>query len=225
MPLTVYITGGTGYMGQRLIPRLVAQGHRVIGLVRGASRGRLPAGAEPVVGDALDARTWAQSVPEGSTFVQLVGTPHPSPARAAEFRRVDLVSVRESVRVAVDARAAHFVYVSVAQPAPVMHAYISVRREAEQMIEAAGLRSTILRPWYVLGPGHRWPYALLPLYAMARLVPSLRAGAERLHPVTLEQMTAALLRAVASPPRAGISIWGVPELRAQRSRGRMNRSR
>jgi uncharacterized protein YbjT (DUF2867 family) len=157
--------------------------------------------------------------------VQLVGTPHPSPSKAAEFRRVDLVSARESVRAAVDAGVSHFVYVSVAQPAPVMQAYIAVRREAEQMIERAGLTATILRPWYVLGPGHRWPLLLLPMYALARALPTLRAGAERLHPVTLAQMTAALVKAVAAPPGSGVLVWEVPVLRAQVSFGRTNRSR
>jgi uncharacterized protein YbjT (DUF2867 family) len=224
MPGTVFVTGGTGYLGRPLIARLLEREYRVIALVRAASRSRLPAGCEVVVGDALDARTFASAVPQGSTFVQLVGTPHPSPSRAAEFRRVDLVSARESVRAAVDAGVRHFVYVSVAQPAPVMQSYIAVRREAEQMIVTAGLAATILRPWYVLGPGHRWPVLLLPLYALARRAPTLRPGAERLHPVTLQQMTAALVNAVASV-RTGVTVWGVPELRAQVSLGRMNLSR
>ena len=50
--------------------------------------------------------------------VHLVGTPHPGPAKAAEFRRVDLPSVAAPVAAARDRGAAHFVYVSVAQPAP-----------------------------------------------------------------------------------------------------------
>ena len=74
---------------------------------------------------------------------------------------------------------------------------------------------TILPPWwYVLGPGHRWPMALAPIYAVARLVPSLRAGAERLGLVTLAQMVAALARAIEHPPDPGtIRIVDVPEIR------------
>jgi hypothetical protein len=30
------------------------------------------------------------------------------------------------------------------------------------MIGQSGLNTTILRPWYVLGPGHYWPYLLKP---------------------------------------------------------------
>ena len=52
-----------------------------------------------------------------------------------------------------------------------MHAYIAVRMEGEAMIRAAGLNATILRPWYVLGPGHWWPVALLPAYWVMERIP------------------------------------------------------
>ena len=50
------------------------------------------------------------------------------------------------------------VYVSVAHPAPVMRDYIAARTEAEDAIRKARVNATILRPWYVLGPGGdgRW---------------------------------------------------------------------
>ena len=41
----VFITGGTGYLGSRLIPRLVARGHAVRALVRPGSEGKLPPAA------------------------------------------------------------------------------------------------------------------------------------------------------------------------------------
>jgi hypothetical protein len=47
----------------------------------------------------------------------LVGTPHPSPARSAEFQRVDLPSIRAAVSAAHAAGVFHLVYVSVAHPA------------------------------------------------------------------------------------------------------------
>ena len=110
--------------------------------------------------------------------------------------------------------ALQLVYVSVAHPAPLMRAYVEVRSAGEAAIRSAGLTATILRPWYVLGPGHRWPIALVPIYAAARLVPSLRAGAERLGLVTLAQMVAALVAAVEHPPAPGaIRIVEVPEIR------------
>lgn len=210
----VFITGGTGYLGRPLIERLHAAGHRVLALVRPSSIAKLPACAEPIAGDALDVECVAAAVPTGATLVHLVGTPHPSPAKAAEFERVDLASIRASATAAQRAAARHLVYVSVAHPAPVMRAYIEVRLAGEALVGASGRPATILRPWYVLGPGHRWPYVLMPVYAALRAWPSTRAGAERLGLVTRRAMVEALAGAVESPPPSGVRVLDVPAIRA-----------
>lgn len=212
-PHSVFITGGSGYMGRKLIPLLLQRGHVVRALVRPGSEKKLPAGCIAVVGDALDGSSYAEKIAPADTFVQLVGVAHPSPAKAAEFRKVDLVAGLGAVTAAKAAGIRHFVYLSVAHPAPMMQAYIAVRAECEAAIKAAGLNATILRPWYVLGPGHRWPYALLPMYKIAELLPPTRDAARRLGLVTLEQMTTALLGAVENPV-SGTKIMEVPAIRS-----------
>jgi uncharacterized protein YbjT (DUF2867 family) len=212
----VFITGGTGYVGQRLIPELLQRGHQVTALVRKGSEHKLPSGCRPVPGEALDKASFAGHIKPADTFVQLVGVAHPSPAKAEEFRRVDLGSVRESVAAAAANGIQHFVYVSVAQPAPTMKVYQQVRAEGEKLIRATGMNATILRPWYILGPGHRWPYLILPGYWICELIPATRDGARRLGLVTLPQMIAALARAVDHAP-TGVRVVEVPEIRlAQR---------
>jgi uncharacterized protein YbjT (DUF2867 family) len=211
----VLVTGATGYMGSRLIPALVERGHRVRALTREVSRGRVAAGAEPILGNALDAESIASALRPEDTIVHLVGTPHPSPAKAKAFVAVDLMSVRAAVQAARDVGVSHFVYVSVAQPAPVMRAFLEVRAEGERLIRESALPASILRPWYVLGPGHRWPYVLVPFYAMLRVVPRFRDGAERLGLVTVRQMIAALVNAVETSPSDGqVRILNVPDIRA-----------
>jgi nucleoside-diphosphate-sugar epimerase len=190
----------------------LARRNRVRALARRGSERRLPGGCDVVWGDALDAGTFASAVPPSDTFVHLVGTPHPSPAKAREFVAVDLASVRASVMAATGAGIEHFVYVSVAQPAPVMKAYVAARAEGESAIAAAGLRATLLRPWYVLGPGHRWAHGLVPLYWIAERIPSTRDTAQRLGLVTLAQVVAALVYAV-EHPTPSTRIVAVPEIR------------
>jgi nucleoside-diphosphate-sugar epimerase len=220
----VFVTGGTGYIGLALVDALVARGHTVRALVRTASARRLPPGVGPVFGDALDAETYADEVPPADTLVQLVGTPHPGPGKAEEFARVDLPSGLAAVEAALQANVRHLVYVSVAHPAPVMQAYIAARTAVETRIGDAcatsWLAATVLRPWYVLGPGHRWPYLLAPLYALGRVLPTTRAGARRLGLVTHAQMVAALVEAVENPPDASASeprVWEVPRIARART--------
>ena len=154
----------------------------------------------------------ASAVKGADTFIQLVGVSHPSPTKAGEFLEIDLQAARESIRAAREASVSHFIYVSVAHPAPVMKAYISVRMRCEQAIAESRLNATILRPWYVLGPGHLWPYALIPFYKLAELIPSTRQSAVRLGLVTIREMIGALLCA-AENPVTGRRVWEPRDIR------------
>lgn len=182
--MMVHLSGGTGYLGSALIPAL----HR-----RGFSTRLIPRA------DVFDSAAIAQAMAPGDTLIHLTGTPRPAPWKGAQFRAVDLPSLKASADAASLARAGHFIYVSVAQPAPVMRSYIQVRMECEAHLAKLGLNRTILRPWYVLGRGHWWPYALQPLYAIAERIPSSRDAALRLGLVTHAQMIAALAGAVEHP--------------------------
>jgi len=54
--MRIFVAGGTGALGQHLLPQLVAAGHDVTALTRSDAKSAIvrAAGAEPVVGDALD---------------------------------------------------------------------------------------------------------------------------------------------------------------------------
>jgi uncharacterized protein YbjT (DUF2867 family) len=122
------------------------------------------------------------------------------------------VSAKVGIRAASAAGIQHFIYVSVAHPAPVMHEYIAARTEAEETLRASGLSATILRPWYVLGPGRRWPLVLLPAYWILAALPGTRESARRLGLVTRAQMIATLALAV-ERPAAGVRVLEVPDIR------------
>jgi uncharacterized protein YbjT (DUF2867 family) len=209
---SVFITGGTGFMGRGLIMELVRRKYAVQALARHGSEHKLPHGCKVIPGDALDKNSFVLQIPPAKTFVQLIGVPHPNPAKKDEFRAVDLGSARAAIDAAREAGIRHFVYVSVAQPAPVMKFYLEARAEAEKMIRESGMNATILRPWYVLGPGRRWPVLLKPMYWLMERIPATRESARRLGLVTIEQMVAALVRSIENPAH-GIRILGVPEIR------------
>ena len=216
-PLDVLITGGTGYLGVHLIPALLERGHRVRALAREESVGRVPPGAPAVIGDALNAESVESALQAEDTVVHLVGTPRPTASKADLFEKIDLVSIRATVTAAKNVGIAHLIYVSVAQPDPTMAAYLWVRTLGETMIRESGLTATILRPWFVLGAGRRRSLLSKPLYGLMEMIPAARSMAERLAPVTIEQMTTALVAAVENPPLRGHRrIVDVPAIRRAR---------
>lgn len=183
--------------------------------MRPGSEGRVPAGCGAVPGNALDAATFRDRLAPSDTFVHLVGVSHPSPAKARQFREIDHASTVASTAAVRESSVRHFVYVSVAHPAPVMQVYWRVRAECEELVRGLSIDATILRPWYVLGPGHRWPILLKPVYAVLERIPSTSESARRLGLVTLPQMIGALVDAAERMP-AGVRVVEVEEIRRSR---------
>jgi len=209
---SICVTGATGYIGSRLIPLLADRDHRVTAIIRPGSEKKISAHASIVSADPLAEDSYTEAIRGCDTFIHLIGVPHPSPAKAAQFRTIDLPSIKVAVKAARDAAIRHFIYLSVAQPASMMQAFIAVRAEGEALLRASGMNATFVRPWYVLGPGHWWPYALVPFYRIAELLPPTRESARRLGLVTISQMLHALVWSVENPPDA-VRILDVPTIR------------
>jgi UDP-glucose 4-epimerase len=161
---TILLTGASGLVGTRLLPRLVARGLECSALVRGEVV--LPAGARGVRGDLLDAASLREAVEGVDAVVHL----------AALFRtgdedaiwRVNLDGTRALVEaVATRAPGARFVMASTgnvydadtARPAreddaatPVA-AYPASKLAAEALVRESGLTWCILRFPFIYGDG------------------------------------------------------------------------
>jgi uncharacterized protein YbjT (DUF2867 family) len=237
--MRVLVTGASGYMGVPLCRMLLERGHTVRAPIRPRAERVMQPRVEVRIGNGLDAGDVQAALESqaGSalqhidTLVHLVGTRHPAPWKAQQFESVDGASLRAGV-AAIRANASaheswpmtHLVFVSVAHPAPAMQAYVAARTRCEEAIRAAGIPATVLRPWYVLGPGHLWPYVLLPIYKLLEAIPATREGAIRLGLVTREQMLGALVYAVEHPINSGVRVVGVDRIRAIASLGEADRN-
>lgn len=209
----VFITGGTGYMGKRLIPLLQQKSFIVTALVRKGSESKLPAGCNIVTADPFDANSFAKQIPKDGTFIQLLGVAHPGPTKKEQFKTVDLASVKASAIAAQNAGVKHFVYVSVARtPASIMYDYQQCRAEGEAAIKATSIPATFIRPWYVIGPGHYWPLFFQPLFKLLEWIPATSVKAKALRIVYLKQMLNALVDAVENEA-TNINIIEIEDLR------------
>jgi uncharacterized protein YbjT (DUF2867 family) len=210
----IFITGGTGYIGKRLIKALLKEGnYQVKALVRKQSAHKLPLGCEAIYGDALDATSYQDKIPDRAVFIHLVGVAHPSPRKKQEFREIDGVSVREAAIAAVQAHVRHFVYVSVSQyPSQLMKDYQLVRSMGEKLVKGSGIPCSFVRPWYVLGPGHWWPALFQPFYWLAYLLPPSREIARQQGLVTIDQMIATMVYAIRNAPVTSV-VYTVPDIR------------
>ena len=92
------VTGGTGYIGRRLVAALVARGHPVRVLVRSESAGRVPDGVACVIGNALDAKSWWPIA-----LLPFYALGETLPWTRASARRLGLVSIGQMVKALVQA--------------------------------------------------------------------------------------------------------------------------
>ena len=211
----IFITGGTGYIGTRMIKALLKEGgYRVKVVVRKGSEPNIPAGCEIITGNALAAESYQQHIPPESTFVHLVGVAHPSPSKKDQFKKIDLVSIQVAVQAAKSAGVSHFVYVSVSQyPSNIMKEYQMVRAEGERLLEKSGMPCSFIRPWYVLGPGHWWPIILIPFYAIFSFIPAFKEKLQQQGLVTIQQMIDTLIFAIKNKPTGQPQIYQVPDIK------------
>lgn len=169
---TVFVTGGSGYLGRNLIRRLLRDGHRVKGLARGeASAGKIEAlGAEPVRGDILDRESLLAGM-AGCDWLVHAAADTGHGAFEARQHHTNVEGTRNVLRSARDAGIARAVHVSTEAvlltgaplhsatedlPIPLRHAgsYSASKAAAERAALAencAALAVVVLRPRFVWG--------------------------------------------------------------------------
>jgi nucleoside-diphosphate-sugar epimerase len=93
MDVRVFVAGGTGVVGRRLVPQLVAQGHQVTATTTSPGKLKMLAqlGAEGVVMDGLDAESVRAAVASAhpDTVVHLMTAISPGHAGKPDFKHMD----------------------------------------------------------------------------------------------------------------------------------------
>jgi nucleoside-diphosphate-sugar epimerase len=169
-----FVTGGSGFIGQVLVRRILDEGHSARVLVRSeASAAKVSAlGAEPVRGELTDPATWRDGVMSSDVVFHLAAETDVT----ADRERHELVTVR-GTQAAVDAaryaQVPRFVHcgseaallagqplVDVDETAPLRPdseaAYCAAKAIAEKIVldaNAPGFATVSIRPRFVWGPG------------------------------------------------------------------------
>jgi nucleoside-diphosphate-sugar epimerase len=172
--MKLLLTGATGRVGRRLLPRLAAQGHDVRAVVRSevAAERVKAAGAEPVLADLLDPDGYRVALGGRDAVVHLAAVLRSTDDD--EIRQANLEATRRLAGAALDAGVARFVFTSTNlvypgglgrpaseddEPAPpaAWGAYPASKAEAERALLALhrdrGLGLRIVRLAFVCGEG------------------------------------------------------------------------
>jgi len=145
---TVLVTGATGFVGKRLVPRLIEQGLTVRAMTR--NPGRYKGGAEGVVGgDVDDPSTLPDALAGIDVAVYLIhALDHP------DFERRDAAAARAFGKAAALAGVRQIVYLGgLGADDDTLSPHLRSRREVEHILGEAGVPVTVLRAAIVVGSG------------------------------------------------------------------------
>lgn len=147
--MNVLVTGATGYVGGRLVPRLVDRGHHVRVLVRDPSRVRDQPWAsrvEVVAGDVLDAASVAAAAEGMDVAYYLVHSMH----AGRGYRAIDRDAAHAFARGA--AGVGRVIYLGGLQPAAAAAPHLASRAEVGRIL-AESIPTLELRAGPVIGSG------------------------------------------------------------------------
>ena len=156
------VTGGTGFVGSRLLDLAAQAGHRVRALTRRPQPPR--DGVDWIEGSLEDRAALERLVEDSNAIVHVAGVINAPDA--AGFDRANVDGTLAMLAAATAAGTRRFVHVSsLAAREPKLSNYGASKARAEELVERSGLDWAIVRPPAVYGPGDR---ETLELFRMAK---------------------------------------------------------
>jgi uncharacterized protein YbjT (DUF2867 family) len=196
----ILVTGGTGFVGSKVVHALRAEERPVRVLARRPEKQeRLRAwGCEVVLGDMTDAASLRRAVEGCEAVVHLVGLPPFADPKATE--RVMTQGTRDLVAAAKEANVARFVLMSangVSEETLDVAPYYRAKWEMEGEVKRSGLEHVVFRPSFVFGKeGGQLPQQLM-LARWSPVTPVL--GRHRMQPIWVDDVAAFFAKAFSTP--------------------------
>jgi uncharacterized protein YbjT (DUF2867 family) len=203
----ILVTGGTGFVGPKVVHALREQDRPVRCLVRKPSSGEAATlaawGCELAQGDMTDPASLRRAVDGCEVVVHLVAIRQGS---AEAFERVMERATRDLVTAAKEAGVRRFVLMSAlgaTEETKDLVPYYHAKWEMEQTVAAAGLEHVIFRPSFIFGRDGGILSTFRKLARLAPVTPIIGSGTQRIQPIWVDDVAAYFTEAVDRPDATG----------------------
>jgi uncharacterized protein YbjT (DUF2867 family) len=200
----ILVTGGTGFIGPKVVHALRAEDHPVRILARKPEKhDQLRAwGCEVVYGDMTDLESLRRAAEGCETVIDLVAIIAGKPE---DFDRVMIQGTRDCVTAAKEAGAKRFILMSalgVSERSKDLTPYFRAKWDEEQTVQSSGLEYTIFRPSFVFGRDG----GSLPIYIRqvrwSPVVTVIGDGKRQIQPIWVDDVAAFFTKSVSTPGAA-----------------------
>ncbi|HEX2114675.1 MAG TPA: complex I NDUFA9 subunit family protein [Alphaproteobacteria bacterium] len=202
---TVTVFGGTGFLGRRVVRRLVEEGAAVRVAVRHPDQGRnalsTPERIAFVRADVRDRASAAAAVAGADAIVNAVSAYVEK--GGVTFEAVHERGAEALAREAAAAGVSRLVLISgIGADPDSRSSYIRARGRGERLVRQAFPRATIVRSAVMFGEGDALFSVLADLARRFPILPLIGGGRTRLQPVYVQDVAAAVARILADPKAA-----------------------
>ncbi|MBB65818.1 MAG: epimerase [Waddliaceae bacterium] len=152
--MKILLTGASGYIGRRLLPILIEEGHEVIALVRSANRFTIPEHCQEktsiVVGDLLDLES-LQNIPQDIDAAYYLV--HSLTQKHGHLKDMETLSAKNFLKALERTRIKQIVYLGGLVNDSHLSPHLSSRKEVDQVLRSGKIPVTTLRAGIILGSG------------------------------------------------------------------------
>ena len=226
----ILVTGGTGFIGPKIVQKLRADGREVRCLVRDRGKARQLEnwGCELVEGDVTDRSSLVRAVAGCDTVIHLVAI---IAGRPRDFERVMEHATRDLVDVSRAAGVRRFVLMSalgVTEATRDLVPYYHAKWEMELAVRESGLEHVIFRPSFVFGSDGGVLQRFTRIARWSPVTPIVGSGRQRLQPIWVDDVAAYVAASVDKREAANrtfeiggpdVVTWNEFWQRLKRSRG------
>jgi NADH dehydrogenase len=196
--MKVFITGGTGFVGNHVIQALLDRGNQVRALVRQRSEYKLkrPQDVEISYGTISSTADLAQGMKGCDAAIHLVGIIRPFPSQGITFERLHTEAAANVIAAAKETGVSRLVHMSALgarEDGPT--SYFRTKFAAEELVRTSGLRYTIFRPSLIFGRGGE-AVKMFARMVKTVVVPIIGDGNYRFQPVHVATVAQGFARAL-----------------------------